>query len=107
MRPLLSGIAIVSLIACAPRAPLPRKDKPMVTRIAPNGYELEEISSNFFGDKTLIRRECSIVAITGSHIPSMVCVIPEEEASDRGHLLEDMLQSHPCRDQLKCVGMPP
>ena len=75
MRFTLSIWAIASLCACHPRAQGPRKDKPIVTRVTPSGYELVE------DDGTV--RNCELTQIVGSHVPTLVCAKPEDEEKER------------------------
>jgi hypothetical protein len=101
MRTTIAFAAAVSLLACAPRQQGPRKDRPMVTRIGPNGYVLEEEKDNVKNGKR--RRECSVVEITGSHVPTMVCSYPDEDADNRRALQNDLDMPRNCRS-LQCIG---
>jgi hypothetical protein len=75
MKLFFSAAAIVSLLACVPRVQAPRKDRPIVTRVTPSGYELVEDDGR--------KRNCTMEEIVGSHVPTLVCAIPEEEEQER------------------------
>jgi hypothetical protein len=99
MRTLAMAAAMLSLCACHPRARGPRKDKPIVTRVTPSGYQLVE------DDGT--KRNCQMMEIVGSHVPKLVCALPEEEEKERLDTQMSFQGPHQCgriKDRGSCTG---
>jgi hypothetical protein len=98
-RPVLAIALLLSAVACTPKSTT-RADKPMVTRIGPNGYTL--VSENDDAAQGKRRRVCTMLEITGSHVPKMVCSYPDDDDRERMMLQNDLDRGGNCRDYLKC-----
>ena len=101
MRFVFCASALVALSACVSQITnVPRKDRPLVVRVGPNGFELVA------EDGVANRRECSIEEIVGSHIPVMICSTQEQRDNERLATQNDFFMPRNCRDAVKCDGAP-
>jgi hypothetical protein len=81
------------VLGCASRPKV--QEKPMVVRVSPSGYQLVDDQGDPKQGKS--RKVCQMEEIVGSHVPHLICYVPEDADAERRGTQMQWDQEHGCQ----------